>query len=139
MPARELKPLPSLPIERHQGSHYIRLMVVDRPGVIADISAALRDAEIPAYIEGGLLTDEFALSQQLMNAQGTTIKVTKVALTLRRTITVTVIKTTYISGMRLNASDSPASLNALLSIDTPLRTTSMSGCCASICSASPRA
>ncbi len=27
----------------HQGAYYVRLMVVDRPGVIADITAALRD------------------------------------------------------------------------------------------------
>ncbi len=46
VPARDLKPMPSLPIERHCGSQYIRLMVVDRPGVIADIAAALRDEEI---------------------------------------------------------------------------------------------
>ena len=31
---------------RHRGAYYIRLMVVDRPGVIADISGALRDAEV---------------------------------------------------------------------------------------------
>ncbi len=46
VPAKDLKPMKSLPIERHVGSHYIRLMVVDRPGVIADIAGALRDQEI---------------------------------------------------------------------------------------------
>ncbi|RMD64905.1 MAG: homoserine dehydrogenase, partial [Alphaproteobacteria bacterium] len=46
VPARALRALPSLPIERHVGSHYIRLMVVDRPGVIADVAAALRDEGI---------------------------------------------------------------------------------------------
>jgi homoserine dehydrogenase len=30
----------------HVGSYYIRLMVVDRPGVLADISAVLRDHEV---------------------------------------------------------------------------------------------
>jgi homoserine dehydrogenase len=30
-------------MERHQGAYYIRLMVVDQPGVIADVAAALRD------------------------------------------------------------------------------------------------
>jgi homoserine dehydrogenase len=30
----------------HRGSYYIRLMVVDRPGVLADISAVLRDHEV---------------------------------------------------------------------------------------------
>ncbi len=34
---------PSLPMERHHGAYYLRLMVVDRPGVIADVTAALRD------------------------------------------------------------------------------------------------
>ena len=46
IPAVDLAPLPSLPIEDHEGCHYVRLMVVDRPGVIADIAGALRDAEI---------------------------------------------------------------------------------------------
>ncbi|MEE8506385.1 MAG: homoserine dehydrogenase, partial [Kiloniellales bacterium] len=46
VPAKDLKPMNSLPIERHVGSQYIRLMVVDRPGVIADIAGALRDEEI---------------------------------------------------------------------------------------------
>ncbi|MFQ6016825.1 MAG: homoserine dehydrogenase [Kiloniellaceae bacterium] len=46
VPARDLIAMPSLPIERHVGSHYIRLMVVDRPGVIADVAAALRDEHI---------------------------------------------------------------------------------------------
>ncbi len=35
---------PSLPIAAHVGAYYLRLMVVDRPGVIADVTAALRDA-----------------------------------------------------------------------------------------------
>jgi homoserine dehydrogenase len=30
-------------MERHRGAYYIRLMVVDRPGVFADIAAVLRD------------------------------------------------------------------------------------------------
>jgi homoserine dehydrogenase len=46
IPAADLRRLPALPIERHVGSYYIRLMVVDRPGVIADITAALRDQQI---------------------------------------------------------------------------------------------
>ncbi|MBV9735436.1 MAG: homoserine dehydrogenase [Acidisphaera sp.] len=37
---------PSLPIGAHVGTYYLRLMVVDRPGVIADVTAALRDAGI---------------------------------------------------------------------------------------------
>ena len=46
LPAKDLAKLPSLPIEDHVGCHYVRLMVVDKPGVIADIAAALRDEEI---------------------------------------------------------------------------------------------
>ena len=34
---------PSVGIERHQGAYYLRLMVLDRPGVIADVTAVLRD------------------------------------------------------------------------------------------------
>jgi homoserine dehydrogenase len=33
-------------MERHHGAYYIRLMVVDQPGVIADIAAALRDQSV---------------------------------------------------------------------------------------------
>lgn len=46
VPAAGLRRLASLPMERHEGSYYLRLMVVDRPGVIADIAAALRDEDI---------------------------------------------------------------------------------------------
>ena len=34
------------PMERRIGAYYIRLMVVDRPGVIADITAVLRDENV---------------------------------------------------------------------------------------------
>jgi homoserine dehydrogenase len=34
---------PSVPMDRHVGAYYLRLMVVDRPGVIADVTAVLRD------------------------------------------------------------------------------------------------
>ncbi len=46
IPAAELRQIPGVPIERHQSAYYIRLMVVDRPGVIADVAAALRDEEV---------------------------------------------------------------------------------------------
>jgi homoserine dehydrogenase len=45
IPAADLRPLPGVPIERHHSAYYIRLMVVDQPGVIADVAAALRDEE----------------------------------------------------------------------------------------------
>jgi homoserine dehydrogenase len=46
IPAAELRQIPGVPIERHQSAYYIRLMLVDRPGVIADVAAALRDEEV---------------------------------------------------------------------------------------------
>jgi len=33
-------------MESHQGAYYIRLMVMDQPGVIADVAAALRDQQV---------------------------------------------------------------------------------------------
>lgn len=44
--ASKLAARPASPMERHQGAYYIRLMVMDRPGVIADVSAALRDERV---------------------------------------------------------------------------------------------
>ena len=41
-----LAELPNVPISAHHGAYYLRLMVVDRPGVIADVTAALRDAGV---------------------------------------------------------------------------------------------
>jgi homoserine dehydrogenase len=41
--AGRLQPLPVAPMERHVGAYYFRLMVVDRPGVLADVAACLRD------------------------------------------------------------------------------------------------
>jgi homoserine dehydrogenase len=46
VPASSLKKLPASPMERHYGAYYVRLMVVDRPGVIADVAAALRDERV---------------------------------------------------------------------------------------------
>ncbi|MGF1610544.1 MAG: homoserine dehydrogenase [Kiloniellales bacterium] len=46
MPVERLRRLPSLQMEHHEGAYYVRLMVLDQPGVIADVSAALRDAQI---------------------------------------------------------------------------------------------
>ncbi len=44
--AAMLADLPAVPMSAHVGTYYLRLMVVDRPGVIADVAAALRDAGI---------------------------------------------------------------------------------------------
>jgi homoserine dehydrogenase len=46
VPAGELKRLPVSPMARHRGAYYVRLMVVDKPGVIADVAATLRDEEV---------------------------------------------------------------------------------------------
>jgi homoserine dehydrogenase len=46
VPAGALAPLEAAAMERHQGAYYIRLMVVDQPGVIADVAAALRDEHV---------------------------------------------------------------------------------------------
>jgi homoserine dehydrogenase len=46
VPASALMKRPASPMSHHQGAYYIRLMVVDRPGVIADITAALRDEQV---------------------------------------------------------------------------------------------
>ena len=46
VPAKELKPLQAAPVELHRGAYYIRLMVVDRPGVFADVAAVLRDNDV---------------------------------------------------------------------------------------------
>ena len=45
-PAHTLQRLASTPQGSHVGSYYLRLMVVDRPGVIADIAAAMRDEQV---------------------------------------------------------------------------------------------
>ncbi len=41
-----LSDAPSVPMSAHLGAYYLRLMVVDRPGVIADVTAVLRDQGI---------------------------------------------------------------------------------------------
>jgi homoserine dehydrogenase len=46
VPAADLLVAPPLAMDRHRGAYYIRLMVVDRPGVFADVAAALRDEEV---------------------------------------------------------------------------------------------
>jgi homoserine dehydrogenase len=46
VPAAKLARLPAAPMERHNGAYYVRLMVLDRPGVIAGVAAALRDEQV---------------------------------------------------------------------------------------------
>lgn len=46
VPAARLKPLKAAAMADHVGRYYIRLIVRDRPGVLADVSAVLRDHRI---------------------------------------------------------------------------------------------
>jgi homoserine dehydrogenase len=46
VPAGSLAPAKTAPMERHVGPYYVRLMVVDQPGVIADVAGALRDEKV---------------------------------------------------------------------------------------------
>mgnify|MGYP001434594342 CR=1 FL=1 len=44
--ADALKPASTIPMGQRLGAYYVRFMVVDKPGVFADIAAALRDNEV---------------------------------------------------------------------------------------------
>lgn len=46
VPTAKLSAKPVASIEKRRGAYYMRLMVLDRPGVIADITAALRDEQV---------------------------------------------------------------------------------------------
>ncbi|MBM3623221.1 MAG: homoserine dehydrogenase [Alphaproteobacteria bacterium] len=46
VPTGKLSARPVSPIEKRRGAYYMRLMVLDRPGVIADVTAALRDERV---------------------------------------------------------------------------------------------
>lgn len=46
VPVAQLAQAAPAPMERHRGAYYIRLMVTDRPGVIAEVSAILRDENV---------------------------------------------------------------------------------------------
>jgi homoserine dehydrogenase len=41
-----LAQIPAVPMDRHHGAYYLRLMVLDRPGVVAEITGVLRDHAI---------------------------------------------------------------------------------------------
>jgi homoserine dehydrogenase len=60
VPATRLARVAAAPIAAHRGAYYIRLMVRDRPGVIADVTAALRDQEVSleSMIQRGRHPDE---------------------------------------------------------------------------------
>ncbi len=46
VPTSSLSAIPTVPMVQHHGAYYVRLMVVDRPGVFADIATILRDHEV---------------------------------------------------------------------------------------------
>ena len=46
-----LSSAPSVPMSNHVGPYYLRLMVVDRPGVIADVTAILRDMGVSLEVD----------------------------------------------------------------------------------------
>ena len=60
VPAGSLTQLPSLSMDHHEGCYYLRLVVMDKPGVIADVAAALRDEQISveAMLQRGRAPDE---------------------------------------------------------------------------------
>lgn len=60
LPAAALADHPIASMADHRGSYYIRLLVVDRPGVLADVSAVLRDHQvsIEALIQRGRNPDQ---------------------------------------------------------------------------------
>ncbi len=46
VPVSALRKVPTLPLDRHVGPYYVRCVVIDQPGVMADITAILRDESI---------------------------------------------------------------------------------------------
>jgi len=46
LPVSRLEAIPPAPMGRHQGAYYIRLMVLDQPGVLADVAALMRDHNV---------------------------------------------------------------------------------------------
>jgi len=46
VPAKDLQRIPPSPMADHKGAYYIRLMVLDRPGVFADVATILRDHQV---------------------------------------------------------------------------------------------
>lgn len=46
LPINKLKSLPTVQMDKHVGAYYIRLMVVDKPGVFAEVASILRDEAV---------------------------------------------------------------------------------------------
>jgi homoserine dehydrogenase len=60
VPAAALRTAEPVPVSARRGRYYLRLMVVDRPGVIADVAAALRDQDVSmeSFLQRGRAPDE---------------------------------------------------------------------------------
>jgi len=60
VPVAALQATPTAPMKRHRGPYYVRLMVVDQPGVIADVTAVLRDeaVSLESMLQRGRSPDE---------------------------------------------------------------------------------
>lgn len=46
VPVESLTATPAVPMVDHRGAYYVRLMVLDKPGVMADVAAILRDENV---------------------------------------------------------------------------------------------
>jgi len=46
VPAEDLQQMTPVAMGKHRGAYYVRLMLVDKPGVFADIASALKDHEV---------------------------------------------------------------------------------------------
>ena len=60
---------------KHEAPDLVDLHNAKTPFEAQVIAGVLRDAQIEVYVASGLLTDEFAVSQRLMNLQGVAIRV----------------------------------------------------------------
>lgn len=60
VPAAGLTRMRPAPISARKGAYYVRLMVLDRPGVIADVAAALRDERVSmeSFLQRGRSPEE---------------------------------------------------------------------------------
>jgi homoserine dehydrogenase len=46
IPVTELEALPPVPMSAHRGAYYVRLMVLDKPGVFADVAGILNENQV---------------------------------------------------------------------------------------------
>src|SRR5207248_3300612 len=70
VPAASLNALPGAAMERHQGAYYIRLMVVDQPGVIAEAVADNSRMDRNLALEAVRVTELAALSASRLMGRG---------------------------------------------------------------------